>query len=171
MTAYVISSGVTTGYSLATGDTLKVSSGGVSDDSYVGSGAREYILAGGESEFDEIASGGSMVLSAGATVSSFTVDAGGTVTGAGILAGSSEDYGLVYAATLAGEAVRRGGTTSRVSVGSQAQLTVQAGGSSLDDAVLAGGGGIRLLGRRRARGEGILGRPRIPLRRGDRLGG
>ena len=47
MTAHVISSGVTTGYTLHSGDTLTVLAGGTSLDTVISSGGAEYVSAAG----------------------------------------------------------------------------------------------------------------------------
>jgi autotransporter passenger strand-loop-strand repeat protein len=79
LTDYVISSGVTTGYTLQSGDTLTVQSGGTSLDTIVNSGATETVQSGGTVSDAQVLSGGAEVLSAGGIESGTTVASGGAL--------------------------------------------------------------------------------------------
>src|SRR5277367_1729919 len=101
MTNQVVSSGFTdVHFDLISGDTLWVLSSGTAEDTSVSSGGRLFIAAGGRSLGDTVFSGGLEVLSSGATGSDITVSAGGTLSGGGMLSGSTHDFGLISGVTV-----------------------------------------------------------------------
>ena len=96
MTTQVISSGVTTGFDVQSGDRLKVYSGGESSASVISSGAVEYVSSGGLSEADTISSKGYLTLYAGATADQLVVSSGGVVSaGSGVLTGQNYVAGKI----------------------------------------------------------------------------
>ncbi|HZZ89914.1 MAG TPA: hypothetical protein VFE13_16420 [Caulobacteraceae bacterium] len=114
MTAHVISSGVTTGYTLGAGDTLTVLGGGTSLDSVVGSGAFETVDAGAVASGDIVSAGGTEYIQGRST--GVTVMSGGVVE---FDVDMPSSFRGPYSSTYTGVA----GSTVTVN-----QVTIQSGG-------------------------------------------
>jgi autotransporter passenger strand-loop-strand repeat protein len=98
MTSYTISSGVVSTLNLHKGDSATVLNGGKTVSTT--DAGLELVSSGGIADVTTVLNGGKLTLLAGSVSSNATVSAGGTLSGPGVLVGTTEDFGVVNGAVL-----------------------------------------------------------------------
>ena len=147
----VVSSGATSGGTLAGGQTENVLAGGTASGTVVSSGGALTVSSGGHAISTTVSSGGSDTVSSGGTASNTTLRnsgteyVGGTASGT-VVSGGGTEHVLSGGSTVSGtvssggfEYVSAGGSATSVTVESGGTLVISSGGTATDITVAFGG--------------------------------